>query len=145
MVARCYISWRHTYWVSHNNAFWVCNNFISDPTHLLPKTSSCNDIIFTDQPNLAINSGIHPSLHVKHHHQIIHCKFNFYDCIPYPPPYERLVWDYKRANNDAIISSVNQVDWEFLFFNKNVHQKVYIFNKTLISSQPNFIPNKCHL
>ena len=111
----------------------------------LGKTSSCNDIIFTDQPNLAINSGIHPSLHVKHHHQIIHCKFNLYDCIPYPPPYERLVWDYKRANNDAIISSVNQVDWEFLFFNKNVHQKVYIFNKTLISSQPNFIPNKCHL
>ena len=144
MVARCYISWRHTYWVSHNNALWVCNNFISDPTHLLPKTS-CNDIIFTDQPNLAINSGIHPSLHVKHHHQIIHFKFNLYDCIPYPPPYERLVWDYKRANNDAIISSVNQVDWEFLFFNKNVHQKVYIFNKTLISSQPNFIPNKCHL
>ena len=37
-------------------------------------------------------------------------------------------------DDDAIISSINQVDWEFIFFNKNVHQQVYIFNKT-ISSQ----------
>ena len=49
---------------------------VSDPTHLLPNSSSCIDLIFTDQPNLAVDSGIHPSLHVKFHHQIIHCKFN---------------------------------------------------------------------
>ena len=113
---------------------------ISDPTHLLPNSSSCIDLIFTDQPNLAVNSGVHPSLHVKSHHQIIHCKFNL--MIVYPPPYERLVWDYKRANTDAIISSINQADWEFLFFNKNVHQQVYIFNKTLMNIFSNFIPNK---
>ena len=35
--------------------------------------------------------------------------------IVYPPTYERLVWDYKRANTDAIINSINEVDWEFLF------------------------------
>ena len=62
--------------------------------------------------------------------------------IIYPPPYERLAWDYKRANTDAIISSINQVDWEFLFSNKNVHQQVYIFNKTLMSIFSNFVPNK---
>ena len=38
---------------------------ISDPTHLLPNSSSCIDLIFTDQSNLAVNSGIHPSLHVR--------------------------------------------------------------------------------
>ena len=79
---------------------------ISDRTHLLPN-SSCIDIIFTDQPNLAVNSGIHLSLHVKYHHQIIQCKSNL--MIVYPP-YECLVWDYKRVNTDAIISSINQVD-----------------------------------
>ena len=89
---------------------------ISDPTHLLPN-SSCIDIIFTDQPNLAVNSGIHLSLHVKCHHQIIQCKFNL--MIVYPP-YECLVWDYKRVNTDAIISSISQVDWEFPFFNKKL-------------------------
>ena len=81
-----------------------------------------------------------PLFITKFHHQIIHCKFNL--MIVYPPPYERLVWDYKRANTDAIISSINQVDWEFLFFNKNVHQQVYIFNKTLINIFSNFIPNR---
>ena len=62
--------------------------------------------------------------------------------IKYPGPYECLVWDYKRANTDAIINSVTQVDWEFLFLNKNNHQQVNIFNKTLINVFPNFIPNK---
>ena len=95
---------------------------ISDPTHLLPNSSSCIDLIFTDQPNLAVNSGVHPSLHVKFHHMIV-----------YPPPYEYLVWDCKRANTDAIISSINQTDWGFLFFNKNIHQQVYIINKTLMN------------
>ena len=51
---------------------------ISDP--------SCIDLIFTNQSNLAVNSGAHPSLHVKCHHQIIHCKFNL--MIVYPPPYQ---------------------------------------------------------
>ena len=103
---------------------------ISDPTHLLPNSSSCIDLIFSDQPNL----------HVKCHHQIIHCKSNL--MIVYPPPYGCLVWEYKRANTDAIIYSLNQIDWEFLFFNKNVHQQVYIFNKTLMNIFSNFIPNK---
>ena len=32
---------------------------ISKPTHLLPQSSSCNDLIFTDQPNLIVDSGVH--------------------------------------------------------------------------------------
>ena len=58
-----------------------------------------------------------------------------------PPPYEHLVWDYKRANTGAIINSINQVDWEFVFYNKNVQQQVNIFNKTM-NIFSNFIPNK---
>ena len=62
---------------------------ISEPTHLLPNSLSCIDLIFTDQPNLVVDSGVHPSLHPNCHHQIIFCKFNL--MIKYPPPYERLV------------------------------------------------------
>ena len=40
----------------------------SDPTHLHANSSSCIDLIFRDQPNLAVDSGAHPSLHVKCHH-----------------------------------------------------------------------------
>ena len=86
---------------------------ISDPTHLLPNSSSCTDLTFTDQPNLAVNSGVHHSLDVTCHHQTILCKFNL--MTVHPPPYEHLVWDYKKANTDAIIYSINQVVGNFFF------------------------------
>ena len=49
---------------------------ISDPTHILESNSSCIDLIFTSQPNLVMNSGVHSCLHPNCHHQIIHAKFN---------------------------------------------------------------------
>ena len=74
---------------------------ISDPTHILESSSSCIDLIFTSRPNLVMNSGVHSSLHPNCHHQIIHAKFNLK--IFYPPPYERIVWQYQDDNNDDLI------------------------------------------
>ena len=34
------------------------------------------------------------------------------------------------------------INWEAMFANKNVHDQVNIFNKTLINVFLNFIPNK---
>ena len=36
---------------------------IREPTHILDNTSSCIDLIFTSQPNLVTESGVHRSLH----------------------------------------------------------------------------------
>ena len=52
------------------------HQLISDPTHLLPNSLSCIDLIFTDQPNLAVDFGVHPSLHPNCHYQIIYCTFD---------------------------------------------------------------------
>ena len=60
------------------------HQLISQPTHLLPTSSTCIDLIFTDQPNLVVNSGAHPSLHKNCHHQITFCKLNLK--IEYPHP-----------------------------------------------------------
>ena len=49
---------------------------ISDPTQILPNSSTCIDLIFTDQPDLDVDSGVHPSLHTNCHHQITFYKFN---------------------------------------------------------------------
>ena len=46
------------------------------------------------------DSGVHPSLHSNRHHQITYWKLNLN--IEYSPPYERLVWDYNRANVGGI-------------------------------------------
>ena len=47
---------------------------ITQPTHLLANSSSCIDLIFTDQPSLIADCGIHPSCHPNCHHQIVYCK-----------------------------------------------------------------------
>ena len=44
---------------------------ISEPTHLLPTSSSCIDLIFTNQPNMVMNIGVFPSIHQNCHHQIV--------------------------------------------------------------------------
>ena len=58
---------------------------ISEPTHILKNSSSCIDLIFTDQPNLITDSGTNPSLHPNCHH-ITFCKINL-KITYYPPPY----------------------------------------------------------
>ena len=44
--------------------------------------------------------------------------------IGYPLSYERLVWDYKKANTDSIQKALKQINWRLLFSNKSVHQQV---------------------
>ena len=41
---------------------------ISDLTHILPNSSSCIDLIFTNQSNLVTESGVYSSVHPKCHH-----------------------------------------------------------------------------
>ena len=42
---------------------------INEPTHIIGDSSSCIDLIFTLQPNLVMESGMHSSLHRNCHHQ----------------------------------------------------------------------------
>ena len=113
---------------------------ISDPTHILPNSSTCIDLIFTDQPNLVVDSGVHPSLHTNCHHQITFCKFNL--IIEYPPAYQRLVWDCKRANINSIKQALYQVNWSTILSNKDVHQQVNILNSIILNVFTNFVSNK---
>ena len=73
---------------------------INEPTHILPNSASCIDLIFADKSNLIVESGMLPSLYVKYHHQIIFSKLNLN--VVYPPPYQHLIWDYKKSNVDCI-------------------------------------------
>ena len=64
---------------------------ITEPTRILECSASCEDLLFTNQPNIVMDSGIHLSLHEKCHHQIIYSKLNLK--IECPPPYIRKIWD----------------------------------------------------
>ena len=113
---------------------------ISDPTHILPNSSSCIDLIFTNQPNLVTESGVYPSLLLKCHYQIVFAKLNLN--VEYPPLYERLIWDYKNADIPSINRAIDIFDWGNSFKGKNVHEQVHFFNKTILNIFHNYIPNK---
>ena len=93
------------YSLTSSNGFF---QLINEPTHVQSNSSSCIDLLFTDQPNLAVNSGVHASLHPNCHHQIVHTSFNLN--ISYPPPYQRLIWDYKKADSEKIRKALDLVN-----------------------------------
>ena len=81
------------------------SQLISEPTNFEPnKNPSCIDLVMTDQPNLVLDSGTRASLDSFCHHQITYCKVNFN--IPPPPPFERRIWHYDRANIPLLKRSI---------------------------------------
>ena len=87
---------------------------IFDPTNILHNSSWCIDLIFTNQSNFVIDSGVHPSLHPKCHH-------------------ERLVWDYKNADSQSINKAIEMFNWEKLFQNKNIQNQLKLLNETVVN------------
>ena len=90
-------------------SYYGLHQLISEPTHILPNSSSCIDLIFTSQPNLVVQSGVHASLHSNCHHNIIYAKFDLH--IEYPPPYSRLVWNYNKVEIPLIQTSAFNFNW----------------------------------
>ena len=62
---------------------------INESTRTTGSSSSYIDLLFCSQPNLVMESGVHPTLHPNCHYQIIYAKFKLK--VYYPPPYEREV------------------------------------------------------
>ena len=115
---------------------------INEPTNFEPnKNPSCIDLIFTDQPNIVLESGIRPSLDSFCHHQIIHCRTNFH--IPPPPPFERRIWDYDKANVNLIRRSISNFPWQqHLSLSNDPSWQVSSFTEKILNIMSNFIPNK---
>ena len=87
-----------------------------------------------------MDAGIHPSLHASCHHQIVYAKFNLK--IHYPPPYEREVWHFQKADINLIRRAMNEFNWERAFFNLNINEMVSVFNTTIKNIMANFIPHE---
>ena len=119
------------------------SQIISDLTHIIPNSSSCIGLSFTNQPNVVTESGVNPSLHPKFYHQFVFAKLNLK--VEYPPLYERLIWDYKNADVPSINRAIDIFDWVNSFEGKNVHEQVHFFNKAVLNIFHNYIPNKAIL
>ena len=70
---------------------------INEPTNFESnKNTSCIDLVFTEQPNLVLESGTCTSLDPYCHHQITYCRFNFK--MPPPPLFDRKIDDGANVN-----------------------------------------------
>ena len=86
------------------------HQLISEPTHSMGDSRSCIDLIFTDQPNLIIESGVHPSLHDKCHHQIVYGKLSVSNIAL--PPYTSKIWYYDKADVIGIMRNIEMFRWQ---------------------------------
>ena len=123
--------------LTSSNGFY---QLIIEPTHIQGSNTSCIDLIFTNQENLLVNSGVHASLHPNCHHQIVHSSFNLN--IYYPPPYQRLIWDYNKADASNIRKALDSVNWERLFSGYNIKEQLATFNEVLLNIFRNYVPSK---
>ena len=113
---------------------------INEPTHLPDNSSTCIDLILTDQPDAFVDSGVIASLDDHCKHQIIYGKLNFN--TPCPPPYKRTIWEYKKADIQAIELSFQLIDWNILFQNLSADDTATKFTKTLTDIMAKYIPHK---
>ena len=113
---------------------------ICEPTHFIGNSKSCIDLILTDQPNLFVETGVSPSLDPLCHHSIIYGRINI-KCPPVPA-YTRKIWDYDKANVDAIQESLNKFPWEEHLSNLNPDKQATFLTETIMNVCTNYIPNK---
>ena len=116
------------------------HQLIQGPTHILNLSSSCIDLRFTSQPSLVMESGVLSCAHPNCHHQLAFEKFNL--SILHPPPHEKTVWFYEKANPELIWRAIDELDWIRTLSNVRIDKKVSYFTETLLNKIHNFIPHK---
>ena len=59
-----------------------------------------------------------------------------------PPPYQRLIWDYKKADSTNIRKALDSVNWERLFDKEDFNSQVVTLNEMILNVFQNYVPNK---
>ena len=104
------------------------------------ESRSCIDLIITDQTNVLVDYGVHPSLYKTCHHEITYGKINL--SVPPPPSYKRKVWEYNNANIAEIRHTLQNIDWDEKFQNLHVDSMANVFCNALMTVLNKHIPNK---
>ena len=53
--------------------------------------------------------------------------------FPIPHHYQRLIWDYKKADSKNTKKALDLVNWERLFDQKDINAQVAAFNETILN------------
>ena len=112
-----------------------------EPTDIQANSSACIDLVFTDQRNLSVNSGVQASLHPNCHHQTVYTSFKLN--IYYLLQCQRLLCDCKKPYSKNIRKALYSVNWERFFDSKDINSEVTALSETILNIFCNYVPNKC--
>ena len=59
-----------------------------------------------------------------------------------PPLHQRHVWNYVKANKDAILSALQNIDWHRLFASKTTQQKENLLTNIILKFFKTFVSSK---
>ena len=113
---------------------------IDEPINIRGTNQSCVDLIITDQPNLFVESGVHPSLDDNCQHQSIHGKLTM--SLPHAPPYRHIVWEYGKASTPSIRAAISAINWESTFQGLQTDEMVDIFRDIIFEIFSREIPHR---
>ena len=119
-----------------NNLFQL----IYEPTNMRGECMSCIDLIITDQPNIFVELGVHPSLDDHCQHKIVYGKLNI--SIHHPPPHKRTIWDYLKANTSTSRELISDIDWQSRFAGPGLNEVTELLTGTIFATLSANIPNK---
>ena len=122
------------------SSYYNLHQLINTPTHILPNSESCIDLFFYISTQLGIRKWCSCFSFSQVPSQIIYAKNNLK--IYYPPPYERLVWDYSKAELTNIRKSLFQINWHNDLKDLNVNDQVEYLSSCILNVFSNFVPNK---
>ena len=100
----------------------------------------CIDLVITDQPNIFVESGVHPSLYDHCQQQIVYGKLNI--SITQPPSYKRTIWDYSKANTRMIRNLIGEIDWKSRFVGLGSNEMTEVLTGTIFAILSANIRNK---
>ena len=113
-------------------SFILSNGFpqlINEPTHIQINSSLYIDLIFIDQPNPSVNSGVHASFHPPCYHQIVDISFNPNICYPHHINAE---YGYHKTSDSTNIRKVfDSVNWAKFFDQRDINVQVSVLNVKL--------------
>ena len=116
---------------------------VCEAIHFIGESKSCIDLMFANQRNLYLETGVYPTLHEQFHHHVVFAKITAFNLTP--PPYKRKLWHYDQANIPAIRKSIVLYNWHWQERFQGLecpNLQVEVLNEVLTNIFSNCIPNE---
>ncbi len=82
---------------------------INEPTYTTATSNNILDLIFTNSPNLVIESGTLPPFSTSRH-AVVHCTCNL--IIPKVKDYKKEIWKYRDGDIDGLNTTIGDYPFE---------------------------------